>query len=61
MTGAARLKLQQTPAEGVPHYRTSSAYPFTGFFLNLNVRTLGHSDDKDHSICLVLYTGRVIV
>lgn len=44
-------------ADTVPYQRTSPAYPFTGFVLNINVRTQGHRDKMDDILCLVFTFG----
>lgn len=41
-----------------PYHQTSPAHPFTGFVLNLNVRTQCHRDLHDHVLCVVLVFGQ---
>lgn len=43
--------------EAVPYKEASPAYPFTGFVININVRTQGHRDGMDHDSCLVMALG----
>lgn len=41
-------------AEHLPSNNYPSAYPFSGFVININVSTRAHRDRKDASFCIVL-------